>query len=38
MGEVEETRCRIIIEKKYDVVLAVLKREYAILGIPGVEE
>lgn len=34
----EERRCRRIMEEKYDAVLLVLKREYAILGMTGVEE
>jgi hypothetical protein len=37
MGAADERRCRRIMEKKYDAVLGVLKREYAMLGMPGVE-
>jgi hypothetical protein len=38
MGAAEERRCRKIVEKKYDAVLGVLKREYAMLGMTGAEE
>lgn len=34
----EEGECRREIEEKYDAVMKILKREYAILGMPEVEE
>lgn len=38
MNATDEGRCRRILEKKYDAVLTILKREYDMLGMPGGEE